>query len=259
MIGVYDSGIGGLSVWKELYAVMPEQDYVYVADSAHCPYGEKSREYIVERADKITRFMISKGADIAVVACNTATAAAISYLRSRFDIPFVGMEPAVKPAVGLSKSGVVGVLATSNTFKGKLYQDTVLRCASGVKLVEIVGKGLVEAVEKGNVPEDLIKQYVGEMVGSGADTIVLGCTHFPFLEKAISECAGPSVNIVNPAPAVARQTMKVLGITEGEEFRNPGRRPVRMFCSTGDTAVLQRMAMSIEPSLLPCDFIHIDC
>ena len=127
MIGVYDSGIGGLSVWKELNALMPERDYAYVADSAHCPYGEKSSDYIIERADRVVRFLQSRGTKAVVVACNTATAAAISYLRRSFDIPFVGMEPAVKPAALASRSGVVGVLATANTFKGSKAVSTGTR------------------------------------------------------------------------------------------------------------------------------------
>lgn len=257
MIGVYDSGIGGLSVWKELYAIMPEQDYVYVADSAHCPYGDKSPEYIMERAEAITRFMIGEGTEIVVVACNTATAAAISFLRSRFSIPFVGMEPAVKPAVNLSETGVIGVLATSNTFRGRLYHDTVMRCASGVKLVEIVGAGLVESVEKGEIPYGLIRKYVDEMLSEGADTIVLGCTHFPFLEDAIAECAGPSVKIINPAPAVARQAMKIM-----EQYGKPDRResvPAQKFYSTGNPETLRRTVTSIVPELPSSSFIHLNC
>lgn len=249
MVGVYDSGVGGLSVWKELVRLMPEQDYVYVADSAHCPYGDKSSDYIIDRAGKISSFLISEGAAVIVVACNTATAAAIGYLRSVFSVPFVGMEPAVKPAALASHTGVVGVLATANTFRGSLYRDTVMRYASGIKVVEQVGRGLVEAVERGEVPWDLIREYVGRMTGEGADVIVLGCTHFPFLEKQISEAAGPSVRIINPAPAVARQTGRVLA------GRRAGISSVRRdFYSTGDPDVLRRTAMSIEPSLSPDNF-----
>ena len=209
MVGVFDSGVGGLSVWKELNAQMPEQDYVYVADSAHCPYGDKSTDYIIDRAGRIVRFLTGQGAQAVVVACNTATAAAVSYLRSTFPIPFIGMEPAVKPAALASRTGVVGVLATANTFKGTLYRDTVMRYASGIRIVEQVGEGLVEAVERGEVPEALIRKYVDAMTREGADVIVLGCTHFPFLQEAIARAAGPSVRIINPAPAVARQTGRV--------------------------------------------------
>jgi glutamate racemase len=143
MIGVYDSGVGGLSVWKELISLMPEKGYIYVADTAHCPYGEKPIDYIIERADKVSSFLISQGAKMVVVACNTATAAAINFLRTKYPIPFVGMEPAVKPAAIISKSGVVGVLATANTFKGRLYRDTVMKYCSKTKVIEVVGKGLV--------------------------------------------------------------------------------------------------------------------
>lgn len=254
MIGVYDSGVGGLSVWKELAALMPSQDYVYVADSAHCPYGGKSPEYIVSRADVIVRFLMDKGVEAVVVACNTATAAAISYLRSTFPIPFVGMEPAVKPAALSSRTGVVGVLATSNTFKGSLYRDTVMRYASGVRVIEKVGVGLVEAVERAEVPSGLIRGYVGDMIGEGADVIVLGCTHFPFLEREIAEAAGGKARIINPAPAVARQARRIVG----DKPVLDGRMPVRMFYSTGDTAVLRQMALSIDPALRPENFEHID-
>lgn len=254
MTGVYDSGIGGLSVWKELVAQMPEQDYVYVADSAHCPYGDKSVDYIIERASSVVRFLTEQGAEAVVVACNTATAAAISYLRSHFPIPFVGMEPAVKPAALASRTGVVGVLATANTFKGTLYRDTVMRYASDIRIVEVVGKGLVEAVERGEVPEGLIRRYVGQMKEEGADVIVLGCTHFPFLEEAIARAAGPSVRIINPAPAVARQTRRV------EESLPGGLSGTRRreFYSTGSTAVLQRTAMMLDPSLTPDHFHRIN-
>lgn len=254
MTGVYDSGIGGLSVWKELVAQMPEQDYVYVADSAHCPYGDKSVDYIIERASSVVRFLTEQGAEAVVVACNTATAAAISYLRSHFSIPFVGMEPAVKPAALASRTGVVGVLATANTFKGTLYRDTVMRYASDIRIVEVVGKGLVEAVERGEVPEELIRRYVGQMKEEGADVIVLGCTHFPFLEEAIARAAGPSVRIINPAPAVARQTRRVEeSLPHG--LSGTGRRE---FYSTGSTAVLRRTAMMLDPSLTPDHFHRIN-
>lgn len=257
MIGVYDSGIGGLSVWKELIALMPEQSYVYVADSAHCPYGAKSPDYIIDRARAVVRFLISEGAEAVVVACNTATAAAISYLRSHFTIPFVGMEPAVKPAALASKTGVVGVLATANTFKGSLYRDTVMRYASGIRIVEEVGWGLVEAVEKGEVPSELIRQYVTEMTEQGADVIVLGCTHFPFLQEEIARVAGPSVRIINPAPAVARQTARVAA-SHAVSSAAAGAVPVMEFFSTADPALLQRAAMAIDPALTPDHFHHIN-
>lgn len=227
MIGVYDSGEGGKSVLKELVRLMPEEDYIYYGDSAYCPYGPKSPEFIIKRASEISEYLISRGCEIIVVACNTATAAAISYLRAHYPVPFIGMEPAVKPAVLHSKSGVVGVLATEGTFKGKLYSDTLARFSGNVKVIEQVGTGLVETVEKGVLEgpevEALIHKCIDPMIAQGADHIVLGCTHYPFLQSVIEKIAGPSVTVVNPAPAVARQAQRVLeGIKKTEPSTKKG-------------------------------------
>lgn len=227
MIGVYDSGQGGKSVLKELVALMPEEDYIYFADTAHCPYGPKTEEYIIERACKITDFLIGKGCEMIVVACNTATAAAISYLREHYSIPFIGMEPAIKPAALHSKTGVVGVLATCGTFKGRLYLNTLARFSEDVKVIQKVGEGLVETVEAGVLDgpqvEKLIHNCIDPMLEAGADHIVLGCTHYPFLQPVIERIAGPSVTVVNPAPAVARQARRVLeGIKKMEPSTRKG-------------------------------------
>jgi len=254
MIGVYDSGAGGLSVWRELFALMPEQDYVYVADTAYCPYGEKPVDVIRERAEAVSRFLINEGADIIVVACNTATAAAISHLRASFDIPFVGMEPAVKPAVLTSKSGVVGVIATANTLKGSLYHNTLERFGAGVKVIEKAGTGLVEAVENGSDPSEPLSLCLREMLEAGADAIVLGCTHYPFLEEEIRKMAGPGVNIINPAPAVAKHTRHLL---YGDEYSTipAGASPGRCrFISTGTVAALKRLVGQIAPHLTDLTF-----
>ena len=222
MIGIFDSGAGGLTVYKELLKALPKESYVYVADTAHCPYGPKSKEYITRRAKKISEYLISKGAQIIVVACNTATAAAIHTLRQSFDIPFIGMEPAVKPATLLTKSGVIGVLATKGTLKGELYLNTSEKFARSkeIKIIEIIGTGLVEAVEAGNLntPETkgLLKKYITPMAEQNADCIVLGCTHYPFLEDTIKEVVNEvtgkenSMQIINPAPAVAKRAKEVL-------------------------------------------------
>ena len=221
MIGVYDSGQGGKSVLKELRALMPGEDYVYFADAAYCPYGPKSPEFIIERACAITDFLISKGCQIIVVACNTATAAAISYLREHYRVPFVGMEPALKPAALHSKTGVVGVLATSGTFKGKLYLNTLAKFSGDVRVIQRVGEGLVETVEAGVFDgpevENLIHNCVDPMLEEGADHIVLGCTHYPFLQPVIERIAGAGVTVINPAPAVARQTQRVLSQIKNTE------------------------------------------
>ncbi|MBQ0123103.1 MAG: glutamate racemase [Bacteroidales bacterium] len=227
MIGVYDSGQGGKSVLKELVALMPQEDYIYYADTAHCPYGPRSPQYIIDRACAITEFLMDKGCEMIVVACNTATAAAISYLREHYPIPFIGMEPALKPAALSSKTGVVGVLATSGTFKGRLYLNTLARFSEEVKVIQRVGEGLVETVEAGILDgeqvEKLIHDCIDPMLAEGADHIVLGCTHYPFLQPVIERIAGPSVTVINPAPAVARQAKRVLeGIKKMEPSTRKG-------------------------------------
>jgi len=227
MIGVYDSGQGGRSVLKELVALMPQEDYVYYADSAYCPYGPKDPQFIIERACAVTDFLIAKGCELIVVACNTATAAAISYLRSHYDIPFVGMEPALKPAALHSKTGVVGVLATYGTFKGSLYLNTLAKFSEDVKAIQRVGEGLVETVEAGVLDgpevEHLVHKCIDPMIESGADHIVLGCTHYPFLQPVIERIAGPGITVINPAPAVARQAQRILsGIKKTEPSDKKG-------------------------------------
>lgn len=214
MIGIFDSGVGGLSVFREIVRILPEEKYIYWSDNAHCPYGEKSRDYIIDRARAVTSFLMEQGADIIVVACNTATAAAISTLREEFPIPFIGMEPAVKPAAQATRSGVVGVLATAGTLKATKYIDTRAKWARNVKIVEHIGQGFVELVEKGNVSgpeaESIVEKSVRPLIEAGADTIVLGCTHYPFLAETIMKAAGTPVTLIDPAPAVAKHLMEVM-------------------------------------------------
>ena len=216
MTGVYDSGLGGLTVLKELIARRGRRDYLYFADSKYCPYGLKTNDFLRERAETVAKFLIEQGADMIVVACNTATAAAISHLRSTFSIPFVGMEPAIKPAIVNTKTGVVGVLATAVTFTGELYHKTLEHWSAAqgdVKVIEQVGYGLVEAVEEGRIhaPEtiELLHRYIDPMLEAGADHIVLGCTHYPFLTEEIEKICNGRAQVVNPAPAVARQAVKL--------------------------------------------------
>ena len=219
MIGIFDSGVGGLSVFREIRKVLPDEKYIYFSDSAHCPYGEKTKEYIIERARTITRMLLDSGSDIIVVACNTATAAAISVLRNEFPVNFIGMEPAVKPAATSTKTGVVGVLATAGTLKADKYLNTRGRFSENVKIVEHVGQGFVETVEKGvmtgSEAEDIVRTSLRPLLDEGADRIVLGCTHYPFLMdtiKKISDEMYPerNVEIIDPAPAVARHLLEVM-------------------------------------------------
>lgn len=226
MIGIFDSGIGGLSVFREIRKVLPEQSYVYYSDNAHCPYGEKTREYIIDRARAITRFLLEKGCEIIVVACNTATAAAIATLRDEFPVKFIGMEPAIKPAAQATKTGVVGVLATAGTLRATKYIDTRARWAQNVQIVEHIGQGFVELVEKGLTTgpetESTVRNSLMPLLDAGADMIVLGCTHYPFLSETISKVAAEAypereIKIIDPAPAVARHLIEVMteeGISE---------------------------------------------
>ena len=255
VIGVYDSGVGGLSVWKELLKELPQESYIYVSDAGFCPYGPKSKEEIRGRAIAVTDYLIANGTDIVVVACNTATAAAIEYLRGHYNIPFVGMEPAVKPAAINTRTGAIGVLATKGTFKGELYLRTLHKFASNAKVIEQVGEGLVELVESGDVDSTraraLIGKYIIPMLEENVDHIVLGCTHYPFLEKIVREFSGDGVEIVNPAPAVARRVAQVLeGKMKMNEDGSVGKKIKGHFVTTGDNLpVLERMVREMAGGL----------
>ena len=247
-IGIFDSGSGGLSVYRELKKLLPQERYLYFSDNAHCPYGEKTAEYIQDRARTITDFLLDKGADIIVVACNTATAAAIATLRAEYpDVPFIGMEPAVKPAALGTKSGVIGVLATAGTLKGSKYLHTRGRFEDNVRIIEHVGEGFVELVETGQLDgkqaEETVRTSLQPLLDKGADIIVLGCTHYPFLQPVIERLAGPSVQVIDPAPAVARQTLHILqekGIPTGE-----GSFSIDLYHS-GDPESLQRIYQLVQ-------------
>lgn len=220
MIGIFDSGIGGLSVFREIRKLLPQESYIYYSDNAHCPYGEKSREYIIERSRAITGFLISKGADIVVVACNTATAAAISTLRAELpDTGFIGMEPAIKPAALSTQTGVIGVLATAGTLKADKYLLNRDKWADNVKIAEHVGQGFVELVESGQTSgpeaEEVVSRSLKPLLDEGADRIVLGCTHYPFLIgtiRKVAETLHPerAIEIIDPAPAVAQHLVEVM-------------------------------------------------
>lgn len=213
-IGIFDSGTGGLSVFREIFRIFPGENYLYWSDNAFCPYGDKPREFIIDRARAITDFMLENGADIIVVACNTATAAAINVLRAEYPVKFIGMEPAVKPAAAITRTGVVGVLATAGTLAGEKYHLALSRLAPGVKVVEHVGRGFVELVENGVTSgpqaEAVVSASLQPLLDAGADVIVLGCTHYPFLSDVIKKIAGPGVAVIDPAPAVARHLAEVM-------------------------------------------------
>lgn len=214
-IGVFDSGVGGLSVLREIRRELPGEDLLYVADSGHAPYGDKSTELIEARSIAIVEFLLSRHAKTIVVACNTATGVAIETLRARFSVPIIAMEPAVKPAAAITQSRVIGVLATSRTIASDNFAKLHGRFGAEVKILMQACPGLVEQVETGDLSGDktraLVEQYVMPLLAQGADTLVLGCTHYPFLASLIQEIAGSSVQVIDPSPAIARELRRRLG------------------------------------------------
>jgi glutamate racemase len=214
-LGVFDSGVGGLSVLKAIRQQLPDEDGIFVADQAHVPYGPRPMAQVRTFSEEITRFLLSQGCKIIVVACNTASAAALHSLRQTFpQIPFVGMEPAVKPAAEASRSGIVGVLATPATFQGALYASVIERFAQGVTVLQHTCPGLVGQIEDGDLASEktraILQDALLPMLAQGIDTVVLGCTHYPFVIPLIEEISGPGVRVIDPAPAVARQVERLL-------------------------------------------------
>ncbi|MDH5765614.1 MAG: glutamate racemase [Gammaproteobacteria bacterium] len=213
-IGVFDSGLGGLSVLRHIRQLLPAERLYYVADSAYAPYGDKPESDIQQRSTVITRYLISHDIKALVVACNTATAAAIETLRADFDLPIIGMEPAVKPAALLTQSGVVGILATPGTLASEKYARLYQQFAENVKIISQPCPGLVEQVEKAELESgqtrELVTRYVSALLEQGADTLVLGCTHYPFLKSLVEDVAGVSVRVLDTGEAVARELQRRL-------------------------------------------------
>lgn len=215
-IGIYDSGMGGLSVWRELRRALPAESLLFFGDGLRCPYGGKSLEVIREYADETVEWMMGEGVKLIVVACNTATGAAIDHLREQYpEMTFVGLEPAVKPAALSTKSGRIAVLATKASFEGRLYRETSERFSDGVTIIPVVGEGFVELVESNqeDTPEayETVRKVIEPLIEQGIDKIVLGCTHYPFLLKQIERVVGDrEIEVIDPAPAVAKHTVRLL-------------------------------------------------
>ncbi|MCX6055830.1 MAG: glutamate racemase [Chloroflexi bacterium] len=214
-IGVFDSGVGGLTILRAICELLPSQPAIYFADQAHVPYGNRQLEEVRGFAFEITRYLIDQGSKLIVVACNTASVASLKFLREQFPhVPFVGMEPAVKPAAEQTTSGVVGVLATYATFQGEVYSSVVERFGQGVEILQNHCPGLVHQIEKGNLSGNetrtILENALQTMLARGIDTVVLGCTHYPFVIPLIQEIVGPRIRVIDPAPAVARQVRRML-------------------------------------------------
>jgi len=243
-LGIFDSGVGGLSVLREVRRQLPDEDLIYIADQAHVPYGSRSREEVFGFSDGIVRYLIKKQTKLVIIACNTASAVALKDLRKKYpSLPFVGMEPAVKPAAAETSTGVVGVLATPSTFEGELYASTVERFARGVKILQDTCPGLVKQIEKGEISSletvQILQRALLPMLEEGVDEIVIGCTHYPFVIPLIKEIVGEGVDVIDPAPAVARQAERLLSkydlhkekLEEGKAF----------FYTTGETGDFERL------------------
>ncbi len=242
-IGIFDSGLGGLTIYTEIHKLLPHENIVYLADSKNAPYGGKSKEQIIEISVKNTEFLLKNNCKLIVVACNTASTNAVKYLREHYEVPIIRVQPAIKPAALNTKTKVVGMLATKGTLESELLFETAQRFASGVKVVERVGEGLVDLIENGKMesPEmtQLLKKYVEPMLDHNIDQLVLGCTHYPFLTEQIREITGEGVQIIDSGEAIARQTRVIL---EQEGLLNEGQKEgERVFYSNKNVKVLQDM------------------
>jgi glutamate racemase len=240
-IGIFDSGVGGISVLRAIRGQMPAESTIYFGDQGHVPYGLRSMQQIQSFSEAITGFLLKQGAKIIVVACNTASAAALKQLREKFpEIQFVGMEPAVKPAAEKTQTGKVGVLATPATFQGALYASVVERFANGVELFQDTCPGLVQQIEQGNLnakePRRILENALRPMLEKGIDTVVLGCTHYPFVIPLIQQIVGENVRVIDPAPAVAKQTGRLLE-AKGMRNNSGSRGEVKIFTSGNPEAL----------------------
>jgi len=250
-IGIFDSGIGGTSIWKEIQKLLPNESTIYLADSKNAPYGEKSKEQILQLSIKNTELLLEKGSKIIVVACNTATTNAIDYLRKNYNVPFIGIEPAIKPAALQSKSKSIGILATKGTLSSSLFHSTSENHAEGIKIIEKEGTGLVPLIESGKVNSDetktLLRTYLKPMLEKGIDYLVLGCTHYPYLIPVLKEMLPTTVQIIDSGEAVARQTRAVLGKTDlGNASEETG---IYKFYSNSDMYILKSLLNDVDAEI----------
>ncbi|MEP9328746.1 glutamate racemase [Paraburkholderia phymatum] len=259
-VGIFDSGLGGLSVLRAVRSQLPSEAIVYVADSLYAPYGERDDDFIADRTLAIGEWLIAQGAKALVVACNTATAQSIALVREKLPIQLIGVEPGVKPAAQQSKSRVAGVLATRVTLRSARFQGLLERYASDCRFLCQPGHGLVEAVERCDIESAelraLLVSYVQPMLDAGADTLVLGCTHYPFLDAAIRDIAGDRLTLIDTSVAIARQLERVL---DQQGLRSPERDtvPPPRFCSTSDGAHLKQLAKTLLNIDAPVERVHI--
>lgn len=257
-IGIFDSGIGGTSIWKEVVKLLPNENTIYLADSKNAPYGEKTSEEIIALSVKNTEFLLSKGCKLIVVACNTATTNAIDYLRKNYTIQFIGIEPAIKPAALLSKTGAIGILATKGTLSSKLFEKTTKEYTKNITTIEQDGEGLVPLIEAGklNSPEinQLLTTYLSPMLKFNIDHLVLGCTHYPYLIPQIKKIIGENITIIDSGEAVAKQTKAIL--EKYNLLSVSTTKSQHQFYTNAETKVLKEILndVSVEFSVKKLDF-----
>jgi glutamate racemase len=249
LIGVFDSGVGGLSILDEALRQLPEHDYIYLADSLHAPYGEKSSEWIASRSLELCQYLATQGCDAIMVACNTATAEAIAHIRNQLSgIPIIGVEPGIKPAAMQSANGVVGVLATEATLNSDKFNALLATLPSNCRFIKQSGAGLVPLIEAGQANSEetleLLAKHLELIQDAGADTLVLGCTHYPFLRKAIRKLLGDSINLIDTSDAVVRQLKRKLA---SQELDDDCHGSVK-FISSKDSEMLVTMAQELMQS-----------
>lgn len=247
MIGMFDSGHGGLSVWRTLTAQLPDEPVIYLADQGYCPYGGRSEAEIIARAVVITDYLLAQGATLLLVACNTATSAAVSHLRAQYpDLPIVGMEPAIKPAALSTQSGKIGVLATQATLRGEKYRQLAAQLSSHAEIFSQAGLGFVEQVEAADLDSpqtrEIVRQALSPLLAQDVDHIVLGCTHYPFLSPLIRSLLPEHIDIIDPSDAVVRQTLRLL---TPERRSGPQHPASYRFITTGSSDSMQDFLQQI--------------
>lgn len=254
-IGVFDSGLGGLSVWREIRVLLPEESLIYYGDGKNCPYGSRTEDEVAAMTFAALEYLVNQGVKLIVVACNTASAAALDTARARYDIPIVGMVPAVKPAAQRTRSGKVAILATERSLEGGKFRQYLNEFAVGVEVIPVVGHGFVDIVENGleDAPETLekVRSVVEPLINKGADELVLGCTHYPFLSHVIRRVvAGRAVEIIDPSPAIARRVAQLL--EEQGIAAEAGNRPEYRFHTLAGNDYLEKL---IRKSGIPADAV----
>jgi glutamate racemase len=239
-IGLFDSGVGGISIWKEIHQLLPNESTIYLADSRNAPYGLKSKDEIIALSVKNTEYLLNQGVKLIVVPCNTATVNAIAHLRATYDVPFIGIEPAIKPAALHSKTQIIGVLATQGTISSELFSKQVA-LYKNTKIIEQVGHGLVQLIENGEIQsqkmQSLLKTYLLPMIKANIDFLVLGCSHYPFLIPQIEKILPKHIRIIDSGEAVAKQTKNILNEVG---FKSSEISTENIFYTNGNVSVLSQ-------------------